>query len=57
MLSGKLDECKPLGLGRIIMFLSTLPEETPANRKACRTLVEKWSRPAGAYTGPLLRST
>ena len=39
------EELKRSGLGRIILFLSTLPEETPKNRATCKKLVEKWSRP------------
>lgn len=44
-LTDRKEELKRSGLGRIVMFLSTLPEETPANRKKCKDLVEKWSRP------------
>jgi transcription factor SPN1 len=44
-LNDRKEELKHSGLGRIIMFLSKLPEETPANRKKCKDLVEKWSRP------------
>ena len=39
------DELKRSGLGRNILFLSTLEEETPKNRTVCKKLVEKWSRP------------
>tara|TARA_B100000768_G_scaffold115966_1_gene107336 strand:- start:3615 stop:4643 length:1029 start_codon:yes stop_codon:yes gene_type:complete len=39
------EQLKSSGLGRLIMFLSQLPEETPRNRKKCKELVEKWSRP------------
>ena len=44
-LTDRKEELKRSGLGRIIMFLSTLPQETPGNRKKCKDLVEKWSRP------------
>ena len=44
-LTDRKEELKRSGLGRMIMFLSGLPEETPANRKKCKDLVEKWSRP------------
>ena len=44
-LNDRKEELKRSGLGRLIMFLSTLPEETASNRKKCKTLVEKWSRP------------
>ena len=39
------EELKRSGLGRIIMFLSTIDEETAQNRMICKKLVEKWSRP------------
>ena len=39
------EQLKSSGLGRLIMFLSQLPDETPRNRKKCKELVEKWSRP------------
>ena len=39
------EELKRSGLGRIIMFLSTIDEETAQNRVICKKLVEKWSRP------------
>ena len=39
------EELKRSGLGRNILFLSTLEEETPKNRARCKKLVEKWSRP------------
>ena len=44
-LTDRKEELKRSGLGRMIMFLASLPEETPANRKKCKDLVEKWSRP------------
>lgn len=44
-LNDRKEELKRSGLGRLIMFLSTLPEETASNRKKCKNLVEKWSRP------------
>lgn len=39
------EQLKRSGLGRIIMFLSKLPDELPANRRVARELVDKWSRP------------
>lgn len=39
------EQLKASGLGRIIMFLSELPEETTSNRRVCKALIEKWSRP------------
>jgi len=39
------DELKRSGLGRNIMFLSSIEEETPQNRTVCKKLIEKWSRP------------
>ena len=44
-LNDRKEELKRSGLGRMIMFLSSLPEESSANRKKCKDLVEKWSRP------------
>ena len=38
-------ELKRSGIPRILLFLSTLQEETPENRRICKKLVEKWSRP------------
>jgi transcription factor SPN1 len=39
------EQLKKSGLGKVVMFLSRLPEETPINRKLARDLVDKWSRP------------
>jgi transcription factor SPN1 len=39
------EELKKSGIPRILLFLSTLSEETSENRKICKRLVEKWSRP------------
>ena len=38
-------QLKASGVGRVVLFYSRLPEETPANRRAARSLVERWSRP------------
>ncbi|CAI5497214.1 unnamed protein product [Closterium sp. Naga37s-1] len=38
-------QLKESGLGRVVMFLSKLPEETVQNRKLARDLVDMWSRP------------
>ena len=45
------EQLKRSGLGRIVMFLSKLPDETPENRRMARDLVEKWSRPILAPRG------
>jgi transcription factor SPN1 len=45
------DQLKRSGLGRIVMFLSKVPDETPENRRMARELVEKWSRPILAPQG------
>jgi transcription factor SPN1 len=39
------EQLKRSGMGRIVMFLSKLPDELPANRRTAQQLVEKWSRP------------
>ncbi|CAK9213485.1 unnamed protein product [Sphagnum troendelagicum] len=39
------EQLKKSGLGKVVMFLSRLPEEMPINRKLARDLVDKWSRP------------
>jgi transcription factor SPN1 len=44
-LNDRKEELKRSGLGRMIMFLSSLPQESTSNRKKCKDLVEKWSRP------------
>jgi transcription factor SPN1 len=36
------EQLKKSGLGKVVMFLSRLPEETPINRKLARDLVDKW---------------
>jgi transcription factor SPN1 len=45
------DQLKRSELGKVIMFLSKLPDETPENRRMARELVEKWSRPILAPGG------
>ena len=45
------EQLKRSGLGRVIMFLSKLPDETVENRRMARELVEKWSRPILAPRG------
>ncbi|KAL4424116.1 hypothetical protein ABPG75_001417 [Micractinium tetrahymenae] len=39
------EQLKKSGLGRIVMFLFKVPDETPANRRLAKELVERWSRP------------
>lgn len=39
------EQLKKSGLGKVIMFLSRSEEETTANRKLAKELVDKWSRP------------
>ncbi|KAJ7120660.1 hypothetical protein O6H91_Y564600 [Diphasiastrum complanatum] len=39
------EQLKKSGLGKVVMFLSRLDEETPLNKKLARDLVDKWSRP------------
>lgn len=39
------NQLKASGVGRVVLFYSRLPEEAPANRRAARSLVERWSRP------------
>jgi transcription factor SPN1 len=36
------EQLKKSGLGKVVMFLSRLPEETPINKKLARDLVDKW---------------
>eukprot|EP00898_Chlorokybus_atmophyticus_P003379 jgi/Chlat1/4041/Chrsp26S04092 len=38
-------QLKKSGLGRVVLFLSKLPDETTTNRKLAAQLVQKWSRP------------
>jgi transcription factor SPN1 len=46
------EQLKRSGLGRQVMFLCKLPDETPDNRQMARDLVERWSRPILAPRGP-----
>lgn len=39
------EQLKKSGVGRVVMFLSKLPDETPENRRLAQSLVESWSRP------------
>ena len=39
------DALKNSGIGKMVMFLYKLPDETPANRKMAKQIVERWSRP------------
>ncbi|KAI0519148.1 hypothetical protein KFK09_006589 [Dendrobium nobile] len=39
------EQLKKSGLGKVIMFLSRSDEETTANKKLAKELVDKWSRP------------
>jgi len=39
------EQLKKSGLGKVVMFLYKLPEETNQNRRYAKDLVERWSRP------------
>mmetsp|Transcript_3925 Transcript_3925/g.4407 ORF Transcript_3925/g.4407 Transcript_3925/m.4407 type:complete len:418 (+) Transcript_3925:288-1541(+) len=39
------EQLKKSGLGKVVMFLYKLPEETLPNKRMAQGLVEKWSRP------------
>ncbi|KAL0292678.1 UNVERIFIED_CONTAM: protein IWS11 [Sesamum calycinum] len=39
------EQLKKSGLGKVIMFFSKFDEETTANRKLAKELVDKWNRP------------
>lgn len=39
------EQLKRSGIGRIVMFLSKLPDETQENRRLAQKLVQTWSRP------------
>jgi len=39
------EELKRSGLAKILVFLTTIPQETGSNRAICKKLIEKWSRP------------
>ncbi|CAI9095302.1 OLC1v1031223C1 [Oldenlandia corymbosa var. corymbosa] len=39
------EQLKKSSLGKVIMFLSKSDEETPANRRLAKDLVDQWSRP------------
>lgn len=39
------EQLKRSGVGKIVMFLSKVSDETPENKKTARGLVERWSRP------------
>lgn len=39
------EQLKKSGVGRLVMFLSKLHDETPENRRLAQSLVESWSRP------------
>lgn len=39
------EQLKRSGLGKVVMFLSKLPDETAENKRLAHGLVEKWSRP------------
>ena len=45
------DQLKKSGVGKLVMLLSKLPEETQENQRVARGLVESWSRPI-LGTGP-----
>jgi transcription factor SPN1 len=39
------EELKTSGIGRVVMALWHSREETPANRRLCEELIDRWSRP------------
>lgn len=39
------EQLKRSGIGRAVLFLYKLPEETASNRRLAKQLVESWSRP------------
>lgn len=43
------DQLKRSQLGRSVMFLYKLPDETDANRRLAKNLIERWSRPILAH--------
>ena len=44
-MEGRREQLKRSALGKVVMFLFKLPDETPANRRLAKDLVYKWSRP------------
>eukprot|EP01024_Parvocaulis_polyphysoides_P029122 TRINITY_DN2627_c0_g1_i1.p1 TRINITY_DN2627_c0_g1~~TRINITY_DN2627_c0_g1_i1.p1 ORF type:complete len:400 (+),score=70.73 TRINITY_DN2627_c0_g1_i1:95-1201(+) len=44
-LQHRREQLKQSKLGLVVMFLYKLEEETPANKRAARELIERWSRP------------
>ena len=44
-MEGRRQQLKASELGKVVMFLFKLPDETPANRRLAKDLVYKWSRP------------
>ncbi|EFN50726.1 hypothetical protein CHLNCDRAFT_142536 [Chlorella variabilis] len=44
-LEDRKEQLKRSGLGRVVMFLFKLPDETPTNQRLAKELVERWSRP------------
>jgi transcription factor SPN1 len=51
-----VDMLKESRLGRHVMLLMKLPDETLANKKAAKELVEAWSRPIFADSQVRLRA-
>lgn len=47
------EQLKRSGIGKLVMFLSKLPDETAGNRRVAQSLVESWSRPILGYSRPL----
>ena len=39
------EQLKRSGIGKLVMFLTRVPDETPENRRLAKSLVEAWSRP------------
>lgn len=45
VMQDRKEQLKKSRLGNVVMFLYKLPDETAANRRMAKELVERWSRP------------